>query len=97
MLLIPCPWCGVERPEIEFRHGGEAHIVRPPDPAAVSDEAWTEYLYFRSNPKGVLAERWRHLSGCGQFFNVLRNTVSDRILAVYKPGEPWPEIAGEAG
>jgi len=95
MLLIPCPFCGMERPEIEFRHGGEAHVARPSNPASVSDEAWTEYLYFRSNPKGVYAERWRHVSGCGRFFNVIRNTVSDRILAAYKPGEPRPEIAGE--
>ena len=95
MLLIPCPWCAMERPEIEFRHGGEAHVARPPDPAAVSDEAWTEFLYFRSNPKGLTAERWRHAAGCGRFFNVLRDTVSDRILAAYKPGEPRPEVARE--
>jgi sarcosine oxidase subunit delta len=93
MLLIPCPYCGVERPEIEFRHGGEAHVARPPDPAAVSDEAWTEYLYFRSNPKGVYAERWRHAFGCGRFFNVVRDTVSDRILASYKAGESRPDLA----
>ncbi len=92
MLLIPCPYCGMERPEIEFRHAGEAYIARPPDPSAVSDEAWTDYLYFRSNPKGVFAERWRHVSGCGRFVNVLRDTVSDRILASYKPGAPRPEI-----
>jgi sarcosine oxidase subunit delta len=93
MLLIPCPYCGAERPEIEFRHGGEAHVARPPDPAAVSDEAWTEYLYFRSNPKGVYAERWRHVAGCGRFFNVLRDTVSDRILVSYRSGEPRPNLS----
>lgn len=96
MLLIPCPYCGMERPEIEFRHGGEAHVARPPDPAAVGDEAWTEFLYFRSNPKGVTAERWRHASGCGRFFNVLRDTVSDRILTAYRAGEPRPANPGEA-
>src|SRR5579871_5583776 len=95
MLLIPCPYCGMERPEIEFRYGGEAHIQRPVDPGAVSDEGWADYLYVRANPKGVLAERWRHASGCGRFFNVLRNTVSDRILASYKAGDPRPEIAAE--
>ena len=52
MLLIPCPYCGAERPEIEFRHAGEAHIARPPDPSAVSDEAWTEYLYLPVEPEG---------------------------------------------
>ena len=38
MLLIPCPWCG-EREETEFRCGGEAHIARPGQPAALSDDA----------------------------------------------------------
>jgi sarcosine oxidase subunit delta len=94
MLLIPCPYCGSERPEVEFRHGGEAHVARPPDPAAVSDEAWTEYLYFRTNPKGVYAERWRHVAGCGRFFNVLRDTASDRILASYRAGEARPDLGG---
>ena len=32
MLLIPCPYCGMDRPEIEFRYGGEAHIARPARP-----------------------------------------------------------------
>ena len=52
MLLIPCPYCGMERPELEFRYGGEAHIVRPADPGAVNDADWAGYLYFRSNPQG---------------------------------------------
>ena len=91
MLLIPCPYCGMDRPEIEFRNGGEAHIARPADPSAVSDAEWADYLYFRANPKGIIAERWRHVSGCGRFFNCLRDTVSDRILTAYKADEPRPE------
>ena len=51
------------------------------------------FLYFRSNPKGVLAERWRHAFGCGRFFNCLRDTLSDKILAVYKTGEAAPGLA----
>lgn len=90
MLLIPCPWCGL-RPENEFRYGGEAHVVRPADPAALDDAAWAEFLYMRSNPKGLHAERWRHAHGCGRFFNCLRDTVSDRIAATYKPGQARPE------
>jgi sarcosine oxidase, subunit delta len=89
MLLINCPYCG-ERPELEFRYGGEAHIARPADPAALSDEEWTQYLYRRSNTKGVHAERWRHVHGCGRFFNALRNTVTDKFLTTYKVGEPRP-------
>ncbi len=85
MLLIACPWCGA-RPENEFRYGGEAHIARPADPAALDDVAWADFLYTRNNTKGTHAERWRHVHGCGRFFTCLRDTVSDRIRATYKPG-----------
>jgi sarcosine oxidase subunit delta len=91
MLLIPCPWCG-ERAETEFHCGGEAHIVRPREPATLSDDQWADYLFMRSNPKGVHCERWRHLHGCGRWFNLARDTVSDRILAVYQMSEPRPKI-----
>ncbi len=91
MLIVRCPHCG-ERPEIEFRHGGEAHIARPADPAAVSDAEWASYLYNRSNPKGVHVERWRHVYGCGRFFNAVRDTVSDFFLVTYKVGEPQPRL-----
>jgi sarcosine oxidase subunit delta len=90
MLLIACPYCG-PRPEIEFRNGGEAHIARPERPADLDDAAWAEFLYHRTNPKGLHAERWRHIHGCARFFNSLRDTVSDKIIATYKMGEPRPE------
>jgi sarcosine oxidase subunit delta len=86
VLLIPCPYCG-RRPENEFRYGGEAHIARPSDPSALSDEAWASFLYFRTNAKGRHAERWRHVYGCGRFFNVERDTVGDRIIGSYRAGE----------
>lgn len=92
MLLIYCPFCGIDRPEAEFRYGGEAHIARPTDPSAMSDAAWAEFLYMRANPKGIHVERWRHVHGCGRFFNSVRDTVSDRILTTYKPGEPRPDL-----
>ena len=97
MLLIHCPYCNMERPELEFRHGGEAHIARPTDPSAVNDAAWADFLYMRTNPKGVHAERWRHVSGCGRFFNALRDTVSDKILITYKAGQPRPDVASLIG
>jgi sarcosine oxidase subunit delta len=89
MLLIACPWCGA-RPENEFRYGGEAHIARPRDPDSMGDEAWADFLYMRTNPKGTHYERWRHIHGCGRFLNCKRDTISDRIVATYKPGEPRP-------
>lgn len=90
MLLIRCPYCGT-RPENEFSPGGEAHIARPSDPSAVDDAAWTDFLYMRTNPKGTHAERWRHIHGCGRFFNCLRDTVSDRIIATYPVGQNRPD------
>jgi sarcosine oxidase, subunit delta len=90
MLLIRCPYCGA-RPENEFSPRGEAHIARPADPSSVDDATWTDFLYTRTNPKGAHAERWRHIHGCGRFFNCLRDTVSDRILGTYPVGQNRPD------
>ena len=89
-MRIECPWCG-PRDETEFHYGGEAHIVRPEDPDALSDEAWADYLFMRANPKGVHAERWMHAQGCRRWFNALRHTVSHDVAAVYPMGAPRPE------
>jgi sarcosine oxidase subunit delta len=89
MLLIPCPHCG-PRAEIEFRCGGESHIQRPGPHDLVSDEAWADYLFFRANPKAEHRERWFHGAGCRRWFNVARDTVSHRIVAVYPMGEAGP-------
>jgi sarcosine oxidase subunit delta len=83
VLLIPCPWCG-PRDEIEFHCGGTTHIQRPIPHDQVSDETWGEYLFFRENPKGAHAERWVHAAGCRQWFNVVRDTTTHEITAVYR-------------
>ncbi|MEM7774339.1 MAG: sarcosine oxidase subunit delta [Pseudomonadota bacterium] len=93
MFLIRCPFCG-PRDQSEFSYGGEAHIARPTKPEALSDEDWADFVFMRSNPKGVFAERWHHTAGCGKWFNVLRNTATDEVLASYKVGEPPPAVAG---
>ena len=93
MLLIHCPYCTFDRPEIEFRYAGEAHIARASDPSQLDDAAWADFLYLRTNPKGLHVERWRHVHGCGRFFNAVRDTVSDKILRTYKAGEPKPDLA----
>lgn len=93
MLLITCPWCG-PRDESEFGYGGEAHVAPPADSDKASDADWADYLFFRTNPKGVHRERWVHRHGCRRWFNVARHTVSHEILAVYKIGER-PPVAGE--
>jgi len=94
MLLIDCPWCG-PRDEVEFRYGGQAHVPYPPAPDTLDDAQWSEYVFFRDNPRGPFAERWAHAAGCRRWFNVVRDTVSYRILAVYRIGErPAAGIAG---
>ncbi len=93
MLLIHCPYCQEERPELEFRHAGEAHIARPTNMNELTEEEFAKFFYFRDNPKGVTLERWRHVHGCGRFFNAARDTISDKFLMTYKAGEAKPDLA----
>lgn len=95
MFLIYCPYCEEHREEEEFRPKGQAHIARPKDPEACSDEAWGDYLFFRDNPRGIHHELWVHGVGCRKFFNVTRNTVTYEILETYKMGER-PRITAES-
>jgi heterotetrameric sarcosine oxidase delta subunit len=94
MFLIRCPWCG-ERDMAEFAYGGEAHIARPAMSETMSDSDWGGYVFLRSNAKGVFAERWNHQAGCRRWFNMLRNTATDAILAVYRIGEDRPEVRAD--
>lgn len=87
MLRIRCPWCGM-RDEPEFQCAGTTAIARPP--IEVSDEIWAQYLFFRENPKGIHRERWRHTFGCGQWFNVARDTVTHEVIATYRMSESLP-------
>jgi sarcosine oxidase, subunit delta len=89
MLLIDCPYCG-PRDEVEFRYGGQAHVARPKEPDTLSDAEWADYLFMRDNPKGPFRERWVHAAGCRRWFNMLRDTATHRIIAIYKIGETPP-------
>ncbi|WP_174803811.1 sarcosine oxidase subunit delta [Martelella limonii] len=99
MLLIYCPYCEEARSELEFAGAGEAHIARPENMAELSDAEFAAFFFMRTNPKGLHFERWRHIRGCGRFFNAARDTVSDRFLKTYKAGEPRPDaetlVAGD--
>ena len=92
MLQIRCPYCGV-RDEQEYRFGGPAHVVRPASDC--DDAAWGGYLFDRENPKGVHCERWLHRFGCGRWFNIARDSVTHEILAVYRMGEPRPQLSDD--
>ncbi len=81
MLLLRCPYCGVDAEETELSPGGEAHLTRfGPDSA---DEAFEGYLFLRENPRGVHFERWRHANGCGKWFHAARCTVTLEVFATY--------------
>lgn len=94
MLLIECPWCG-SRAEIEFTCGGEGGIVRPTATETLTDAEWGDYLFMRKNRKGLEHEQWLHSSGCGRWFNALRDTVSYRFHAVWEIGEAPPVEAAD--
>ncbi|MAM58277.1 MAG: sarcosine oxidase subunit delta [Salinicola sp.] len=87
MFHIFCPYCQEYREEEEFHPSGQAHLVRPADPASVSDEEWGDYLFFRDNPRGIHHEMWVHRLGCRKFFNITRDTATYEILETYRMGE----------
>lgn len=90
MILIHCPYCDEKRPELEFSYAGEAHVARPKNPDALSDEEWAAYLFIRKNPRGRHFERWIHSHGCARYFNAVRDTVTDKFALTYKAGEAQP-------
>ncbi|RJT97379.1 sarcosine oxidase subunit delta family protein [Arthrobacter frigidicola] len=96
MLLIPCPHCG-PRDETEFHYGGQAHVPYPGNPNELDDRQWAEFLFYRENPKGAFAERWLHSTGCRQWFNMVRDTATYDIQAVYRMGEPRPTTTPPGG
>ena len=51
------------------------------------------FLFIRENAKGPHFERWRHMHGCGRFFNAVRDTVSDKFLTTYEAGAPRPDLS----
>ena len=81
MLILNCPYCGVDAEETELAAGGEAHLKRF-GPGS-SDDEFHDYLFMRENPKGVHFERWRHI-GCGKWFIVARDTVTMEVFGSYK-------------
>ena len=96
MLIIECPWCG-PRAESEFAYGGEGGIARPLATESMSDEQWGDYVFMRKNPKGLHHEQWRHASGCGKWFNALRDTVSYRFQGTWKIGAEPPAAFSRLG
>ncbi|MCK4861926.1 MAG: sarcosine oxidase subunit delta [Rhodobacteraceae bacterium] len=81
MLMLKCPNCGVTAEETEFAPGGEAHLTRYS--SGSEDQAFTDYLFARKNPRGVHFERWRHAFGCGKWFHAARCTATLEVFGTY--------------
>ena len=83
MKTIHCPINGV-RPLQEFVYGGE--LRRCPDPAALSDNEWTDYLFNRSGEPGIAQEWWYHVPS-GTWFIAERDTLKDEFVRTYLYGQ----------
>ena len=96
MLILNCPYCGVDADETELQAGGEAHLKRF-GPGS-SDEDYEAYLFARKNPMGVHFERWRHVNGCGKWFHAARSTTTLEVYGTYlaQTTEPPAEIVARA-
>lgn len=88
MLLLTCPYCGIQAEETELTPGGEAHLKRH-GPGS-TDAEFESYMFDRTNARGVHYERWRHSYGCGKWFLAARDTASLRVFATYKAQSPEP-------
>jgi heterotetrameric sarcosine oxidase delta subunit len=73
-LQVPCPHCGW-RPFPEFTFGGELRPIEARD----LDEDF-ERVYLRENTAGEQEERWFHAAGCRRWFQIRRDTVTNRIV-----------------
>lgn len=80
MIRIPCPYCGLRESD-EF----SAYGVPTPRPIVGATgqtedrERWRRYLYEQENEAGWVVERWFHVSGCRQFFEIQRHTVTNEV------------------
>ena len=86
MLEIKCPYCG-RRSQNEFSYGGDATLKRPELGKEISDKEWDDFVYLRRNLRGKHSELWHHVSGCRQWFKVLRNTATHEIFKTAKINE----------
>ncbi len=74
---IECPNCG-PRGVWEFHFSGPAGGERPPQTADA--KTWTNFIYNKSNVRGVQTEWWYHRSACKLWFLVERNTATNQVL-----------------
>jgi sarcosine oxidase subunit delta len=81
--LVHCPNCG-NRSVYEFRFGGE--VKQRPAPGAPEAD-WVDYTYTKTNEAGVQQEWWYHRSGCREWFQARRNTLTNEVHESFFPEE----------
>jgi heterotetrameric sarcosine oxidase delta subunit len=81
--LIECPECG-PRSVYEFRFGGE--VKKRPSPDA-SETDWQDYCFTKVNKAGEHTEWWFHRSGCRQWIQAVRNTVTNEVSQTWIAGD----------
>jgi len=79
---ITCPVCG-RRNLYEFKFGGEDRGPRPAE-GGLSPDDWAQWAYMHDNVSGPQKEWWYHRDGCGSWFTVHRDTLTNREV---KDGE----------
>lgn len=79
MKLMNCPVNGT-RSILEFVYGGELRLM--PNPQAVDNATWADYVFNRDNAPGVKREWWCHTPS-NTWFIAERNTLTDEILRTY--------------
>ena len=85
MKLMNCPLNG-PRNISEFICFGE--VTEMPNPSAVSDDEWADFMWLSNNTAGVVCEWWCHVA-TAYWFIAERNTVTDEILKTYPASEVY--------
>jgi len=80
--ILSCPNCG-PRPVDEYAYGGEVTVRAT---SSQDERSLFHYLYIRTNTAGDQREWWFHSSGCREWFQAERNTTSNEVLRVVRPG-----------
>jgi sarcosine oxidase subunit delta len=80
--IMTCPVNG-PRAISEFVCWGEVRAV--PDPDAVSDEVWADYVFNRNGAPGIKQEWWCHTPS-NTWFLAERDTARDLVLRTWLHG-----------
>jgi len=92
MIRIKCSFCG-ERDHSEFTYGEDGSVRYPDLGAPMAD--WTNAVFERRNPDGVVPETWHHVHGCRMWLLVERDTMTHEIHSV-RPAHPqWAKLLAD--